>query len=1036
MERRQFITRSLLATGGVMIGTNFLRAQALKEINLQFLNTTEFACYDLIINGAGMAGYFAAIEASKRGMKVLILDKRTSPGFDIAWKKKLWITNEGINDFSREQCELFFPEGETGEMYQNEKQAPVAPYSSLFDDELLLFAGSIKKSLLRNLLIHNVHVLLMTDVCGIISDNVGIYGVLAANKQGLFTINCRSFVDATENNLFTRELFNLEYKIKKAGFILEFIEVMDPVKKSISVDESYGLLNNTIFLHKGKKSKDQQYLEFEFVVEENDQSKTEQKARFLAAALSKNIQTIDPSFSKAKLYNYALECSYFIEDNHLSDPILKGYYYSKNPTASSQSCLSILERTASAKQLIEKIKLTTENRNKKVIQYIGGTTPFYEGKNISENGVILPLSPFIFDKKDIGILEDRCQVLVAGGGTAGATAALGAAEGGRLTLVAEYFNDFGGTKTMGGVLGYYHGLSDHPYIKQVEKGISEIKQEFKMSGGLERRFYFLKSIAEHGCDILFGVIFCGATTEENKLTSVLVCENGKLKKLLFDVAIDATGDSDIAFFAGEDHTHGNKRTGITQNYSQWDISGRINMPSNTGRDYDIIDNTKISELQRGLFLSHYESHFYDFCPMLTVRESRMPKGQYTLDITDVLDKKHFEDTISRAKSDFDPHYIGSSEHSRCGFLLPHSHLTTVEIPYRSIVPGSIDQLLLSGRGISQTNNAMQFTRMSADVTTLGYVTGQIAAELSLKKISPKDYNVSTFQKGLIKQGFLPPFTNNSTEESTREKVTKLIKGEKDYLLKCCLLPQNEILPILLSSYKKDKNLHLAKALAWFSNSSGVPELIEELEGLFMEELKSGYPEGFIDKYDSNSLYWRINQDIGLLAMSGDIRSLEIIQKILNNTNSGGVMGLRENEYYNNRIDLRLIPFHNRITNLCFYIERLPDSSFIPGLERLLKDEHIKGFQTADYQKTRWRVYGADLELYVGASAARCGSKMGFELLNSYLSDVHSNFRDYAMKELRDITGRDMEYNGKDLQSYINKTVFPVTAVRAVRNMEL
>lgn len=1003
-----------------MVGANILHAEALKEITQQYSDQVNTEGYDLIINGAGLAGYFAAIEAARIGWRVLVLDKRTSPGYDIAGKRKLWINSQGKEELNKDLVDLFFPEAEMGEMYaSDDKKTLKSPESSLVDEEYLLFAGSVKKGLLRNLLINKVHVILMTDVCGIISDNDNVHGVLVATKQGLYTINCKSFLDATENVLFTRELFNQKYKIKKAGFVLELTDVANSNTKVINVNDSFNILNNSIEVHKGKKTKDQRFIYFEFPTDGNDLSTIEQKARFISADLSKNFPTIDPSFSKAKLYNTALECCYFLEDSKPPEPLLNGYYCCDNPTLRGISCTTVLNLVLVSKSLVSNIKLTTLNQHKKVIQFIGGTITFKnKADNIAENGLVLPLYPFS-PEFDMELMEEKWQVLVAGGGTAGATAAIGAAERGAYTILAEYFNDLGGTKTMGGVSSYYHGLTEHPFIKQLEQNVSKIKSEYHLSGALERRFYLLKTITDLGCKLLSGVILCGAITKNKKLISVIVCDNGKLKKISSKLAVDATGDADIAWFAGENYSHGNSRNGITQNYSQWDISGRVNMPSNTGRDYDIINNTKISELQRGLFLSHYESHFYDFCPMLTVRESRTPKGNYTITVEDVFEKTQYKDIIARSSSDFDPHYIGSSEYSRCGFLLPHSNKTTVEIPFRSIIPASVDGLLLSGRGISQTNNAMQFTRMSGDVTTLGYITGQIASEISSKDIKARDYDVSQLQKEWKSNGFLPSDPLPVKNETVQVKVAKLSKGESGYLLKCCLLPQKEVLPVLSDEFRKSGNLNLAKALAWFSNTEGVASIIKELEELFSKDLQTGYGEAFFDKYDPIGLYWRINQNIALLAMARDKQSDAIIMKILNQTNSGGGMVTRENQYYDNRIDLKLIPWHNRIYNLCFYIERQPNPIFISGLEKLLSDKNIGQFKTTEYQETRWRVYGADLELYIGSALARCGSKAGLLLLSDYLDEIHSNFRGYAMKELISITRKDYSYNKGEWINYIN-----------------
>ena len=60
----------------------------------------------MIINGAGLCGFFIALEAVKKGLKVLIVDKRTSPGFDIAAKRKLWLSVEGLEEWDK-SCLLY-----------------------------------------------------------------------------------------------------------------------------------------------------------------------------------------------------------------------------------------------------------------------------------------------------------------------------------------------------------------------------------------------------------------------------------------------------------------------------------------------------------------------------------------------------------------------------------------------------------------------------------------------------------------------------------------------------------------------------------------------------------------------------------------------------------------------------------------------------------------------------------------------------------------------------------------------------------------
>lgn len=144
--------------------------------------------------------FFYCFGSCKKGLKVLIVDKRTSPGFDIAAKRKLWLSAEGLEEWDKSLLDLFFPTDEQEESLNNTLESPRKSRSG---NELLLFAGSIKKGMLRSLLVNQVDVLLMNDVCGILTnDRSETSGVLVASKHGVFSIPCRSFVDATDGSFY------------------------------------------------------------------------------------------------------------------------------------------------------------------------------------------------------------------------------------------------------------------------------------------------------------------------------------------------------------------------------------------------------------------------------------------------------------------------------------------------------------------------------------------------------------------------------------------------------------------------------------------------------------------------------------------------------------------------------------------------------------------------------------------------------------------------------------------------------------------
>lgn len=695
MNRREFLDISIPTAGIALIAPGLLNLQSCSEINRQFSGERAFNEYDVVINGAGLSGYFAAIHAVKKGKKVLIVEKRTFPGYEITAKKKLWLGAGGINDFQPDLMQLFLPEGEKQEIQNMHGEDPEL---SRFGDEILLFAGSVKKGMLRNLLVNKVHVLLMTDVCGIFSDNENVKGVLLAGKHGLHAVKCRSFIDASDNVIFSRILLGDQYLINRAGFVLELSDVKNPQKKLVNVSDKFGLCDNCVKFHQGKRNDHQLFIEFDFQPNTQRFSEIEQKSRMISASVGEKLTDIDESLSGAKINQFAIECTIYLENDKLPSPLLNGYYLLSSGQ-SQLSCEKILEIEDAAKNLINNIKYSKNKREAKILLLPGSEIPYNDisYSDPDEPGLSIPIKNCTFDYKKWLSNKEQCQVLVAGGGTAGAFAAMGAGEKGARTIVVDYFNDLGGTKTIGDVMGYYHCIKEHVFLKSQEEDSAKVAVETNVTKNIGRRLYHLRNILNTGGKYISGAIICGSLATNRKVEGILLCVNGELGVIQSDITIDATGDGDIASFAGANYHHGDFRTGKTQNYSQWDISDGGKMPSPATRDYDIIDNTKISELQRGLFLSHYEAHFYDFLPILAVRESRRIEGLYTMDLTDAVEGTHFEDIISQARSDFDPHYVASSEFTRCGFLLPHSNLLTVEIPYRSIVPKNLDGLLISGK---------------------------------------------------------------------------------------------------------------------------------------------------------------------------------------------------------------------------------------------------------------------------------------------------------------------------------------------------
>ena len=133
-----------------------------------------------------------------------------------------------------------------------------------------------------------------------------------------------------------------------------------------------------------------------------------------------------------------------------------------------------------------------------------------------------------------------------------------------------------------------------------------------------------------------------------------------------------------------------------------------------------------------------------------IRESRRIVGVYTLTRDDVLQGRHFEDAVARSAYPIDIHNP-SGTGTQTQRLRPGE---SYEIPYRCLVPASVERLLVAGRCISTTHEALASTRLTPTVMTLGQAAGTAAAlankeRVRLRDVYPKELHAALVADGVI-----------------------------------------------------------------------------------------------------------------------------------------------------------------------------------------------------------------------------------------------------------------------------------------------
>lgn len=131
-----------------------------------------------------------------------------------------------------------------------------------------------------------------------------------------------------------------------------------------------------------------------------------------------------------------------------------------------------------------------------------------------------------------------------------------------------------------------------------------------------------------------------------------------------------------------------------------------------------------------------------------IRETRRIDGQYSLTIEDVIAGRKYEDTIALSGYPVDIHDPTGKGVQANDIQGDGSY----GIPYRCLVPKEINNLLIGGRCISTTHEALATTRLSPSCMATGQAAGTAAA-LSLKeRVHPKDLNISLLRERLRENG--------------------------------------------------------------------------------------------------------------------------------------------------------------------------------------------------------------------------------------------------------------------------------------------
>jgi len=159
----------------------------------------------------------------------------------------------------------------------------------------------------------------------------------------------------------------------------------------------------------------------------------------------------------------------------------------------------------------------------------------------------------------------EADIVVCGGGTAGAFAAKAAADMGKDVLIVEQFGSLGGTATNGLVLPIMHThIPQNPQCSYISNIVRDKMVELGAASANGANFdpLVLKAVIEGMCDeagvrMLFHTFIAETVVNDGKLEAIVVANKNGLGLIKGKIFIDGTGDGDVCVRAGAGYTKGN-----------------------------------------------------------------------------------------------------------------------------------------------------------------------------------------------------------------------------------------------------------------------------------------------------------------------------------------------------------------------------------------------------------------------------------------------------------------------------------------------
>ena len=583
------------------------------------------------------------------------------------------------------------------------------------------------------------------------------------------------------------------------------------------------------------------------------------------------------------------------------------------------------------------------------------------------------------------------DVVVVGGGTAGAPAGIAAARQGAGTLVVEYLEGLGGVGTLGLIGKAYHGRNVG-FAAEVPFPDADHNIEHKME-------WYRRELRKAGAEVWLGVLGCGALLEDGRLRGVVVATPYGRGVVLAGTTIDATGSADIAVAAGAA-----TMVGATRDDIALQGTGLPRRPLDryyVNSDYLLVDESDMVDVWRALAGARdaMPADSFDSGTLIQTRERRRMVGDHVLRYLDQIAGRTYPDSIVFSGSDYDSHGYPSQAYFS---LLPHDDASRAAnhpapggncyTPYRCLLPRGLDGILVVGLGISMERDASAMVRMQRDVSNQGYAAGVAAAMAAAGGTTVRTIDVPALQLHLVETGALPEEALSHHDsfplgaDVIREAVARLPEATNPKTaaspLAIVLSHAEVALPFLRTAYARaapEAKLTYARTLGILGDATGLATLTAALDDV--QEWDARILQGIAAEYAH--LPTPVDSLILALGHTRDRRALPSILRKLK------------------ALDAEATLSHHRAVALA--LERIGAPDAAGPLAALLAKSGMHGHAMTGFEPlhnreiARRRRIGPLREIVLARALYRCGDHAGLgeATLRGYLQDTRGLFARHA-----------------------------------------